>query len=74
MAKRKDGSQIGSLTPNHQKLRIDLISLRTKSKVMGPQSCGSPNFGNFRTPKCHLDVSIVERHKIYYKGEDGGFP
>jgi hypothetical protein len=24
--------------------------------------------------KCHLDVSIVERHKIYYKGEGGGFP
>ncbi len=23
--------------------------------------------------KCHLDVSLVERHKIYYKGEGGGF-
>jgi hypothetical protein len=28
MAKRKVGSQIGSLTPNHKKLEIDLISLR----------------------------------------------
>ncbi len=24
--------------------------------------------------KCHLDVSLMERHKIYYKGEGGGFP
>jgi len=23
--------------------------------------------------KCHLDVGLVERHKIYYKGEGGGF-
>ncbi len=29
--------------------------------------------GNPRT-KCHLDVNLVERHKIYYKGEGGGFP
>jgi len=24
--------------------------------------------------KCHLDVGLMERHKIYYKGEGGGFP
>jgi hypothetical protein len=24
--------------------------------------------------KCHLDVDLVERHKVYYKGEGGGFP
>ncbi len=47
---------------------------------MGPQSCKSPNFGNFGTPtwdlvsKCHLDVGLVERHRVYYKGEGGGFP
>jgi hypothetical protein len=46
---------------------------------MGPQSHGSPNFGNFGTPiwesrdKSHLDVGFVERHKVYYKGEGGGF-
>jgi hypothetical protein len=40
---------------------------------LGPQSCGSPNFGNFGT-KCHLDVGLVERHIVYYKGEGGGFP
>jgi hypothetical protein len=35
-----------------------------------------PNFGNFRSPgtKCHLDVGLVERHKVYYKGEGGGYP
>jgi hypothetical protein len=32
-----------------------------------------PNFGNFRT-KSHLDVGPVERCKVYYKGEGGGFP
>jgi hypothetical protein len=47
---------------------------------MGPQSRGSLNFGNFEIPiwesgtKCHLDVGLVERHIIYYKGEGGGFP
>ncbi len=29
--------------------------------------------GSPRT-KCHLDVGLVERHKIYYKREGGGFP
>jgi hypothetical protein len=24
--------------------------------------------------KCHLDAGLVARHKIYYKGEGGGFP
>jgi len=24
--------------------------------------------------KNHLDVSLVERHRVYYKGEGGGFP
>jgi len=30
-------------------------------------------FGSPRT-KCHLDVGLMERHKVYYKGEGGGFP
>ncbi len=33
---------------------------------------GLPN-GSFGT-KCHLDVDLVERHKVYNKGEGGGFP
>ncbi len=30
-------------------------------------------FGSPKT-KCHLDVGLVEKHKVYYKGEDGGVP
>ncbi len=57
------------------------LNWRSTQKVMGPQSCGSPNFGNFKTPtwesqdkKNHLDVGLMERHRVYYKGEGGGFP
>ncbi len=32
------------------------------------QSHGSPG------TKCHLNVSLVDKHKVYYKGEGGGFP
>jgi len=27
-----------------------------------------------RGRKNHLDVGLMERHRIYYKGEGGGFP
>jgi hypothetical protein len=53
---------------------------RSSHKVMGPQSCKSSNFGNFKIPiwesrtKCHLDVSFMNRHIVYYKGEGCGFP
>jgi len=30
-------------------------------------------FGNPET-KCHLDMGLVEKHTIYYKGEGGGSP
>jgi len=46
---------------------------------MGPQSCRSPNFCNFEPltwesrDNCHLNVGLVERHIVYYKGEGGGF-
>jgi hypothetical protein len=30
-------------------------------------------FGSPET-KCHLDVGLVERHRVYYKGEGDGFP
>ncbi len=54
------------------------LNQRSAHKVMGPlswdsQSCWSPNFGNFDT-KCHLGVGPMARHKVYYKGEGGGFP
>jgi hypothetical protein len=54
------------------------LNWRSAEKVIGPQSCKSLKFGNFGTPKwgtkCHLDVGIVEKHKVYYKGESDGFP
>ncbi len=46
------------------------LNRRSVEKVMGPQSRRSPKFGT----KCHLDVGLVERHRVYYKGEGGGFP
>ncbi len=30
-------------------------------------------FGSFGT-KCHLDVGLMEKYRVYYKGEGGGFP
>ncbi len=47
---------------------------------MAPQNYESSNLGNFGTPiweygtKSHLDVGPMERRKVYYKGEGGGFP
>jgi hypothetical protein len=61
------------------KFASELISIRTHfnqrfaRKVMGPQSRGSLNFGSLGT-KCHLGVDPMARHKVYYKGEGGGFP
>jgi hypothetical protein len=58
---------------------------RSARKVIGPQSRKSPNFGNFKTPiwvsrigcletKWHLGAGPIVRHRVYYKGEGGGFP
>jgi hypothetical protein len=50
------------------------------AKLWAPKVVGDPcvgisrlSFGSLGT-KCHLDVGLVERHIIYYKGEGGGFP
>jgi hypothetical protein len=57
-----------------------LLKTSSQSEVykqsMGPQNRGSPNFGNSGSPKtkCHLDVGLMEKHKVYYKGEGDGFP
>jgi hypothetical protein len=49
------------------------------TKLWGPKVAGVPSlgisglpFGSPRT-KCHLDVGLVERHIIHYKGEGGDF-
>ncbi len=50
------------------------------TKVWGPKVARVPTLGISRLPfgspgtKCHLNVGLVERHKVYYKGEGGGFP
>jgi hypothetical protein len=52
---------------------------------MSPQSGKSFNFGNFRIriqesplgsleTKWHLGFGPMAKHKVYYKGEGGGFP
>jgi hypothetical protein len=60
---------------------LDLISIWSlQRKLWGPKVARVPSlgisglpFGNPRT-KCHLDVALMERHRVYYKGEGGGFP
>jgi hypothetical protein len=42
------------------------------AKVPSLRILGLP-LGSLGT-KCHLDVALVETHKVYYKGEGGGFP
>jgi hypothetical protein len=60
---------------------LDLISIRsmhvrlwapmvTKVPVVGISGFTLGSLGT----KCHLDVGLVERHKVYYKGQGGGFP
>jgi len=62
-------------------LRQNLISIGgLNAKLWGPKVVGVPTlgisglpFGNPET-KCHLDVGLVERYKVYYKGDGGDFP
>jgi hypothetical protein len=59
----------------------DLISIGgLHTKLWGPKVAGIPTlaisglpFGSLRT-KSHLDVALVERHIVYYKGEGDDFP
>jgi hypothetical protein len=50
------------------------------TKLYNPKVMGVPILGILGFPfgshgtKCHLDVGLMERHKVYYKGESGGFP
>jgi len=60
---------------------IDLISIRgLHAKLWAPKVVGVPNVGILGLPlgspgtKCHLNVGLVERHIVYYKGEGDGFP
>jgi hypothetical protein len=60
---------------------LDIISIRgLHTKLWAPKVMRAPILGISRLPfgsletKCHLDVGLVERHKVYYKREGGGFP
>jgi hypothetical protein len=50
---------------------------RSAQEVMCLQSCRSPRCWNFGSgslgTKSHLDVAPMERRRVYYKGECGGF-
>jgi len=59
----------------------DLISIRgLHRKLWAPKVSKIPTLAISRFPsgspgtKCHLDVGLVEKHEVYYKGEGGGFP
>ncbi len=49
------------------------------TKLWAPKVVGVPALGILRLPlgnpgtKCHLDVGPEANHKLYYKGEGGGF-
>jgi len=62
-----------------------LLQTSSQSKVY-KQSYGPPKLARIPTleisglqlgspeTKCHLDVGPMVNHKLYYKGEGGGFP
>ncbi len=60
---------------------LDLISIKGLcAKLWAPKivkvsvvEISGLSFGNPET-KCHLSGSPVAKHKVYYKGEGGGFP
>jgi hypothetical protein len=59
----------------------DLIIMRdVHAKLWAPKVAEVPVVGILELPlgsprtKCHLDVGLLERHIVYYKGEGGGFP
>ncbi len=60
---------------------LDLILIESlHTKLWGPKVVGvlilaisGLPFKSLRT-KCHLDVGLMERHRVYYKGEGGAFP
>jgi hypothetical protein len=59
----------------------DLISIwRLHTKLWAPKVTRIPTLAisglAVESPetKCHLDVGLVKRHRVYYKGEGGDFP
>ncbi len=62
-------------------IALDLISLKKfHAKLWAYKVVGVPVLRISGLPlgslgkKCHLDMGLMKRHKVYYKGEGGGFP
>jgi hypothetical protein len=60
---------------------LNLISIGgLHTKLWAPKFVGVPTLGISQLPlgspetKCHLDAGLVAKHRVYYKGEGGGFP
>jgi hypothetical protein len=60
---------------------LDFTSIRSlHTKLWAPKVVGVPTLGILGLPlgspgtKWHLDIGLVAKHKVYYKGEGGGFP
>jgi hypothetical protein len=66
---------VGKLSTMATTLVRPHLDWRSSQEVIVLQSCGSPNPGNGSPEtKSHLGASLVERCKVYYMGEGGGFP
>jgi hypothetical protein len=61
-------SDLISIGGLHTKLWTPKVPESQLSKFWDFQVLGSPE------TKCHLAVSLVVRHIVYYKGKGGGFP
>jgi len=59
---------------------LELISIQGHVKLWTPKVARVPTLAISGLPlgspetKCHLDLDLVERHKLYYKGKGCGFP
>ncbi len=60
---------------------LDLILIEgLHVKLWAPKVARVPTLGILGLPlgspetKCHLDVGPMTNHRVYYKGESGGFP
>jgi hypothetical protein len=66
---------------NGYNIFFNFISIRgSKTKLWAPKAVEVSTLGISELPlggpktKCHLGVSPMAKHRIYYKGEGGGFP
>jgi hypothetical protein len=59
--------EFNSIRGLHMKLWAPKV-VEVPTLAISRLSLGSPG------SKCHLDVGLMERHIVYYKGEGGGFP